>query len=272
MTSPEGRRSTRPRAATNRPSDSYVYLLAAVIGQPAPRVLARVPAVPEGAPARAVPLGDAVSLIVTDVPAATYRPEVLEPRLADGEWVARSGAAHHAAIAALSRTDAVLPFRIFTLFSSDTRMRATLRRRSARIAKALAGLNGRDEWVLRIGPPDSSRLTAAAARQARNREVSGTGFLQLKAAATRERSERAARVQSETTGAYRALEQVADRAIAREVPPGLNVLLDAAFLIERRKLTGFRTALTRAAQPLLDEGCKVSFTGPWPAYSFASLD
>jgi hypothetical protein len=266
-------RSTGTRRPSKASAETYVYLFAAVAGEPSARLLARLPVLPEGGQARAVPLGNGVSLVVGDVPASTYRPDVLEPKLADGDWVARSGAAHHAAAEALSRVHAVLPFRIFTIFSSDARMRATLTRSKARITNALAGLAGRDEWVLRVGPPDPT-LKAAPRDDgsASHRHVSGTGFLQRKAAATRERSERAARVKSATAHVYQTLERLAERSLVREVPPGLNLLLDAAFLIERRRMASFRKALTRTAQPLLDAGCKVSLTGPWPAYSFATLE
>lgn len=268
-----GRSTAAPRRPAKTRTETYVYLFAAVAGQPSPRLLARLPALPDGGKARAVPLSRSVSLVVGDVPAETYRPDVLEPRLADGDWVARSGAAHHAAAEALSRAHAVLPFRIFTIFSSDARMLSTLTRSKARITKALDSLTGRDEWVLRVGPPNPALMaTPSADASVSGRTVSGTGFLQRKATATRERSERAARVRSETAVVYAALERLAERSLVREVPPGLNLLLDAAFLIERRAVASFRRALTRAAQPLLDAGCKVSLTGPWPAYSFATLD
>ena len=150
-------------------------------------------------------------------------------------------------------------------------MLSTLTRSKARITKALAGVTGRDEWVLRVGPPDPSVMTSKTDAAARARLVTGTGFLQRKAAATRERSERVARVRSETAKVYAALEPLAERALARDVPPGLALLLDAAFLIERRRMSLFRQTLARTAQPLLDAGCKVSLTGPWPAYSFAAI-
>lgn len=267
-----GRSTAASRRPSKVPADSYVYLFAAVAGQPSTRLLARLPALPEGGRARAVSLNKNVALVVGDVPARTYRPDVLEPRLADSDWVAKSGAAHHAAVEALSRTHAVLPFRIFTIFSSDARLLSTLMRSKTRITKALAGLTGRDEWVLRIGPPDPSLLAVSKGPAAKAHNVSGTGFLQRKAAATRERTERAARVKSDTVDAYAALEPIAERSLVREVPPGLNLLMDAAFLIERRKLASFRKTLARTAQPLLDAGCKVSLTGPWPAYSFATLE
>jgi hypothetical protein len=272
-TARERSRSTgAPHRRSKTGADTYVYLFAAVAGQPSPRLLARLPALPEGGKARTVPLSKRVSLVVGDVPSATYRPDVLEPRLADGDWVAKSGAAHHAVAEALSRTHAVLPFRIFTIFSSDARMLSTLTRSKARITKALDGLTGRDEWVLRIGPPDPSIIASPIDDvEGSPQEVSGTHFLQRKAAATRERSERMARVKSDTANVYAALEPLAERALVREIPPGLAVLLDAAFLVERRRMSSFRKALARTAQPLLDAGCKVSLTGPWPAYSFAAI-
>ena len=269
----ERRRSTgAPRRSAKAATDTYVYLFAAVAGQPSRRLLGRLPALPEGGNARLVALNKGVSLVVSDVPAATYRPDVLEPRLADGEWVATSGAAHHAAAEALSRSHAVLPFRIFTIFSSDARMLSTLNRSQPRITRALAALTGRDEWVLRIGPPDPSALASPTDQASTHaRAVSGTGFLQRKAAATRERSKRVAQVRSDAATIYTALEPLAERALVREIPSGLALLLDAAFLIERRRMPSFRRTLARVAQPLLDAGCKVSLTGPWPAYSFAAI-
>ena len=59
---------------------------------------------------------------------------------------------------------------------------------------------------------------------------------------------------------------------ARTAPPGTNLLLDAAFLVNTRQSAAFRRTLTRAAASLLRDGCPVSLTGPWPPYSFAAAD
>ena len=274
MTSARERvRLTRPRRPAARPAATYVYVYAAIGGQPSPRLLARIPPMPDGQPPRAVALNKSVSLVVSDVAAETYRPERLEPRLGDGDWVASSGAAHHTAAEVLSRAHPVLPFRMFSLFSSDARLIATLARAKARIAKALAAVEGRDEWVLRIGAPEPSRITAADPRgDTTPTESSGTGFLQQKAAAKRARLELVARTKTATAGLFSSLAALAGQAAQRPIPAGTTLLLDAAFLVEKRKAAAFKRALSRSAQPLLDAGCPVSLTGPWPPYSFASIE
>lgn len=264
-------RPAPPRRAAS--PDTFVYVYAAVSGRPSARVLARIPPIPEGQPPRLVTLTSSISLVVSDVPAASYRPERLEPRLGDGDWVAASGAAHHAAAERLSRGHAVLPFRMFSIFSSEARLRSTLAPARTRIAAALAAVAGRDEWVLRIGAPDPARIAAPGTpAEAAPQEISGTGFLQQKAAAKRARLALAARTKAETATLFSSLEELAGQAARRPVPAGTNLLLDAAFLVEKRKVAAFKRALSRTAQALLDAGCPVSLTGPWPPYSFASIE
>jgi Gas vesicle synthesis protein GvpL/GvpF len=275
MTSARERvRLTAPRRAAAKPAATYVYVYAAVGGQPSPRVLARIPPMPDGQPPRILALSKGVALVVSDVPADSYRPERLEPRLGDSDWVAAAGAAHHTAAEVLSRSLGVLPFRMFSIFSSDARLIATLTPARTRIEKALAAVAGRDEWVLRVGAPDAARISgdAAAGEPLGTQAVSGTGFLRQKAAAKRARLERVARVKSETATLFSSLEALADQAAHRPIPAGTTLLLDAAFLIEKRKAAAFRRALSRTAQTLLDAGCPVSLTGPWPPYSFASIE
>ena len=71
---------------------------------------------------------------------------------------------------------------------------------------------------------------------------------------------------------FETVRDMSDEATARPIPPGTDLLLDAAFLLPKRRINRVRQTLTSAAANLLREGCSVSLTGPWPPYSFASLD
>lgn len=245
-------------------------MYAAVAGRPSERTLSRIPPMPEGGRPRAIAFDDGVTLIVADVPSHIYNAASLEPRLADLDWVSRSGAAHHAVSEALAESHVVLPFRLFTLFSSEQKAVATLGRSKTRIAQALARLKGRQEWVLRIGAPDPARLPAPQSEPPP--ATTGTSFLRKKAHTRREGIERAARVKVDATAVFEALRAIADETNARTIEPGTNVLLDAAFLVKTRQTTTFKNTVARTARRLLRDGCPVSLTGPWPPYSFASLD
>lgn len=248
--------------------NDHLYVYCAVEGPPPMLPAAGMPG---GGPPRAVsPDGD-VSLIVSTVPASTYNSDTLESRLQDLDWVSVAGAAHHAVVDALADAGAtVLPFRLFTVFSREEAAVAMLRRTREAMRRAFDRLRGRQEWVLRIGKPDPARIRSQPV--ATPVTGSGTSFLQAKAGARREASARAKRVQADAKAAYDQLARLADTATTRAVDPSGRVLLDAAFLVRPDNVAAMREALTRSAERLLADGCPVSLTGPWPPYSFASMD
>lgn len=245
----------------------YVYVYAAVEGTPA---ALPGPGMPGGGPPRAIPIAEHTSLIVSSVPSDTYNALSIEARLSDLDWVASAGAAHHAVVDALvSHTAVVLPFRLLTIFSTEEKAVTTAREKLPAIRRAFARVRGSEEWVLHIGRPDPSRLPPAdAAPRAR----SGTDFLATKALKRREDLSRAERIKSDAVASYEALQRVAEAAKTKPVDPSGTLLLDAAFLVRPSQLESLKHALTKAAERLLRDGCRVSLTGPWPPYSFASVD
>jgi hypothetical protein len=252
---------------TKTPSLCYVYC---VVEGRAPALPAT--GMPDGSAPRAVSLDDEVAVIVSDVDAGSYAAEALEPRLSDLDWVSGAGAAHHAVIDAIAESGAtVLPFRLFTLFSSENKATTTLRETRPAMARAFGRVRDKQEWVLRIGKPEPSRAEPAQHAPPPAR-TSGTNFLQARAEAKREAAARATRVREDAAAAYEALEQLADAAKTRPVDTAGNLLLDAAFLVPPARVEAMRETLSRRAERLLRDGCPVSLTGPWPPYSFASMD
>jgi hypothetical protein len=226
---------------------------------------------PDGGSPRVVSLDGDVGLIVADVPASIYAPASIEPRLGDLDWVSAAGAAHHGVVDALAEAGiTVLPFRLFTLFSTEQKAVATLRDSRGALAHAFDRVRGKQEWVLRIGVPDPSRMSAE--REPLSARDSGTNFLQTKADARRQAASRAARVREYATAVFAALEQLAEASKTRPVESGGTLILDAAFLVSASQVEAMHAALTQRAEQLLKDGCPVSLTGPWPPYSFASME
>jgi Gas vesicle synthesis protein GvpL/GvpF len=255
----------------NAPSDApYVYVYCAVRGAVSARVLTGLRSLPGAKPPRALVITDTLSLIVADVPADAYRAENVEARLGDLDWVGRCGSAHHAVAEALAPTHTIAPLRPFTLFSSEERARARFSSLVRNLDTALERVSGKAEWVLRIGTPDRA-LISERTPEATGRVVSGATFLAQKAAARQSTAERAARVRGDAAALFRALSTVADQADQREPDPGTGLLLDAAFLVSRRRSAAFKRKLQAGAKGLLRDGCRVSLTGPWPPYSFVAL-
>ena len=224
---------------------------------------------PSGAPPRIIQIAGNVCLVVSDVPADTYNAEFIDARLSDLDWVGEAGAAHHAVVDALAAGPAVVvPFRLLTIFSSDLTAVVTARELLPAMQRAFDRVRGRQEWVLRIGKPDAARLE----RDTRVTATSGTSFLALKAAAKREAAERSERVKADSAAACETLQGLAEAAKVKPVDASGNLLVDAAFLVTPERVPELHKALTRSSTRLLEDGCPVSLTGPWPPYSFASVE
>ena len=255
-------------AATNSP---FLYVYCAVEGAIAARGVAKLPHLPQGSPPRPVALNDRITLIVADVPAGEYEPQRVEARLTDLDWVSRCGAAHHAVADALATKHTVVPFRLFTLFSSEQRARSTLATKARSIQAALDRVRGKAEWVLRIGKPDPARAQSTPDTARLATAASGTSFLAQKAAANRAKTDLAVRVRDDVVRVYDALTDVSDAARQRPLDQTTGAVLDAAFLVPARQTASFKRALQQSADGLLRAGCRVSLTGPWPPYSFVSI-
>ena len=226
---------------------------------------------PQGEPPRTLALGGNISLIVSDVPATTYAADVLEPKLADLDWVSTAGAAHHAVVDALAEQGSVvLPFRLFTMFSTEAKAVSTLAPSRGAMTRVFDRVRGRQEWLLRISKPDPSRSETEPTTS--TNLTSGTNFLQAKADARREVAARATRVKEDSAAAYEALAQLAEASKSRPVDRAGALLLDAALLVRPSQVEAMRDTLTRRAERLLRDGCSVSLTGPWPPYTFAAMD
>ena len=162
----------------------------------------------------------------------------------------------------------VLPFGLFTVFTSEEKAVAALRKSLAGLTATLDRIRGHEEWVLRISKPDSARVE----REPTSPATSGTSFLATKSAARRQDRERAGRVAEDAAAAFAALKPLAAEARLREVSPGGRLILDASFLVSPSRVEEMKQVLTGAADRLLRDGCHVTFEGPWPAYGFAYVE
>ena len=249
------------------PDLTYVYCL--VAGQRRPAV-ARLPAgVPNAGPTRVIEAGGALWLVVASARADAYSAAALAEGLRDLDWVARHALAHEAVVERFLRAKALVPMQLFTLFTSDARALAHVRRRRRALDRVLARVEGCAEWGLRVSwrPQRAPRP-----RQTRRQPASGAAYL----AATRDRlagaRHAAAATRAEAVRAYAALSKTTRAARRRtdtESAPGSQVLLDGAFLVPRSGAVRFRTAVRRHAGAIEALGGDVSLTGPWPPYHFA---
>ena len=242
-----------------------IYAHCALRAATRPTVSDRWPRMPAGSVPRPLAIGSGMWLLVSTVSAPDYDESGLATRVSDAEWLAQCGVAHHDVIARAARMHAVAPFRLLTLFRSEARAVEEATRLKTRIGRALTRVNDRREWVVRVAAVSSK------AKSQRTRATSGTTYLMSRAS-----EPRAGAVA--TPGARRAarelvaeLKTCADQVVVRP-SEAAHVLYDGALLVSRKREGDLGGVIRQWEPRLAPLGCRVSLTGPWPPYSFVSLD
>jgi hypothetical protein len=255
---------------SNRAIGTYVYCLVASSKRPSLRRRPRQ--MPGMGPLRMLEMPGRPGrwLVVADAPLGRYGAAAIDERLGDLDWVSRAAVAHEAVVEAFDAATAVLPMKLFTLFSNDERALAEVvgnRRRIERLVKRVAR---QQEWGVRV---TLDRETSTD--QAKTPAAEPPGGVAYLAAKKRlrdravELSARASRAVADLYDRLAASAKLARRRPASELPVnGGPLLLDAAFLVPRTRASRFRATVRKESRRLGDHGYRVVLTGPWPPYTF----
>jgi hypothetical protein len=251
---------------------TYLYCLVQSAREPSLR------GAPAGLPGagrpRAIDAGDGLWLVAADAPLDRYGEKSIERGLKDLAWVSSVAVPHEAVVEHLARNGGdVVPMKLFTLFHSDARALEHVKAQRKRIDRLMERISGREEWGLRVLLDE-----VAALRRAREEAQTVSGGAPGAAFLLRKKKEHdAARelldhARNRADEVFERLAAKADDARRRPPPPGeigKRVLLDAAFLVERKKVKSFQAAVRTETKKLADRDYHLTLTGPWPAYTFA---
>jgi hypothetical protein len=231
-----------------------------VPGLGAPRALA--------VPGLSTPSSKQLWVIAADAPLDAFGADAINRRISDLDWVSRAAVAHEAIVESFLTADALLPMKLFTIFTSDARALAHMAAERAQIDRVLERVGGREEWSVRVvldRVPDVRASRTASA-------PTGTSYLSRKKSQRDARSELIELSKDVVTDLFDDLSAVAADARRRSTSemPARNgpLLLDAAFLVPHTRASRFRTAAETRARRLHPRGYRVSLVGPWPPYSF----
>jgi hypothetical protein len=252
---------------------TYTYCVVAHATRPR---TARRNGLPGTGPVRIIDVDRGLYLVVADAPLARYGAEAINRGLANLDWVSRAAAAHEAVVESFAAVSAVLPMKLFTIFTSDDRALAHVRSERTRIATAARRVANHQEWGVRVildravtgAMPSNPRR----GRGESNGRPSGTAYLTRKKAQRDAGLERARHARAAIAALYDRLAAratLARRKAPRDLPvQGGPLLLDAAFLVPRRRARSFQSFAAREAGSLARSGYALTLTGPWPPYSF----
>jgi len=231
---------------------------------------------PEGTRPRVLEVDRHLWAIVSDVPETAYGESELSRGLQDIEWVGERAVSHEHVVEHFLSASSVLPMQLFTMFTSDERVVAHVRRNLPRIKRVLQRVERKVEWGVRLtwdekaapAPKGSARKSAGPRAPA----VTGTAYLKGKRDSRDAGRVQLAAARAEVAGVFRAISRQASEARRRKdlerATPGSRLLLDAAFLVKSAKTVAFRSAVRKHARALRSSGVSVSLTGPWPPYNF----
>ena len=275
---------------------TYVYCLIASARRPALNGIPR--GLPRTGPVRLLDVDRGLTIAVADAPLSRYGERAIERGLSDLDWVSRAAVAHEAVIESFIDATAVLPMKLFTIFTSDARALDHVRADEARIRALVKRVANQHEWSVRIvldrsavdqgrRTGDQGRRTGDQGRRAGDQgrrtgdqgrrtgdqgPMAGLSYLARKKArrdAATELRERARETVAEVYDRLAARARLARRRSATELPMADGpLLLDGAFLVPRSRTAAFRAFAAREARALARRGYGLTLTGPWPPYSF----
>lgn len=229
-----------------------------------------------GEPLRTVEAAGLVA-VAGSVPLDSFGEQALRRNFEDFDWLGRVARAHDEVVDTVARAGATVPLRLATLYLDDERVRVVLERRQHDFRRALERVTGRTEWGVKalLDPARAREPVARAADGPRGRGA-GTAYLQRRRTqvAAAERGERFAAEQADRVHSALAAHAVDTRLHppqSRELSGGkLPMILNAAYLVDNDATREFTR--TVAEQNEEHDAIRLQLTGPWPPYSFTSLE
>jgi len=249
--------------------DTGLYAFAIIPARPVD--LAGVPGIDGVQPLRIVQHGE-LGLVVSHM-RMDLMDDVREDDLSETSTLAMLARRHDEVVRNVFDHGPVLPLRFGTVVADEDGAHQLLEQHAGAARQRLAHLDTHREWGVRLtreAPGPDADTTED--EQAERAQMSGTSYL----AARREALQRGQRAEQETAALVQqveeALSEYAVDLAHRGGGPGSGALADLAYLVPQPRQEAFLDAVERLGREVADERLLLDLTGPWPPYSFATLD
>lgn len=257
----------------------YGYVKASEIGSTPPQGLEGIEA---SQPVRFVTLRG-VRAIISKVPSRQFGETELADWSKDSDWVKEKIRSHAAVLDAFKGLGTVMPVRFGTVFANEADVAVMMNAEYDHVSETLDRLQDKLEWSLHI-TRDSERLSARIAASGQTVEDSlgaiSTGVAQF----IRDEMDSAGELVDDeilSTVTENCIRRAHDALMpwavdgaqkALVTTPGVDMVFNAAYLVESSQLSDFKEEIERLSKEMEPLGMTLDLTGPWPAYHFADAD
>jgi gas vesicle protein GvpL/GvpF len=225
-----------------------------------------------------------VSALVSRVRLEEFGAEALKRNLEDLAWVERTARAHDAVLACALAGDALVPFRLCTIFTDNAHVHDMLERERESLDEALERLRGHAEWSIKV-LADQHKLEAAARERSPalaattadvEGEAPGRAFFARRKLDQALRDEARAMADAAAEEVHTRLREEATAAtLLRPQHPELSgrsgqMLLNGAYLVHRSRAAEFAAVARELGERHRGIGLEVESSGPWAPYNFVT--
>ena len=215
-------------------------------------------------------------MLVSEVDLEDFGEEGLRRNLEDLAWLESVALAHDEVARFAAGRAPTAPLRLATVFLTEDSVRAQLAEWHHEAERALDRIEGRTEWSVKAYADPSARPDPQAADAAAPGAGAGKAYLLQRKAATQRREQGAQEDAAIAEELHAELEKLAT--LSRRLPPQDKrlsayegvMILNGTYLLDDGQVGTFEQAATELARQ--HAHVRVEVGGPWPPYSFASLD
>lgn len=223
--------------------------------------------------------------VVNRVKENEFGEENLKKNLADLEWLEIKATLHEKLIEEIMKYTGVIPFKFATLFNTEDNLKVMLAEYAQDFREKLDDLRNKEEWGVKVYC-DMDKLKGNLMRQEermleidKNVVCSSAG----KAYILRKKKEELlnelanSKLNEYGQASFEKLREQSHRAqinklLPREVTERKSdMILNAAFLVEKNKISDFMRELSNLKAQYENAGLFFDCTGPWPPYNFCSI-
>ncbi len=257
----------------------YGYVSAPEIAAVAPE---GVKPIDEAHPIRFVTLRG-VRAVISKVSADQFSAEILEARSKDTEWL-KVQIRHHATVLdAFKSSGTVVPVRFGQVFDNEADVAVMMGNQYDEIVSTLERLKDKQEWSLRVtrdAEKLQSRINASERAVQDSLEAISTGVAQF----IKDEMVKSGELMDDeliATITENCLRRTHDALMPCAVDgaqkalitaPGVDLVYNAAYLVEAGQVSDFKSEVDALATELETIGFTFDLSGPWPAYHFVETD